>query len=502
MFAGRVILPDPSSIGQDSDCMDLDQANDNIISEDNASLEVNLGDGSCRASDVSSLSFQNAVLDDMELDKMSDKYEGDTQERGQSIQDSDSDSCQNEDNYMDVNQPQFSQETLEAKLLHKPMLESHESRLKQRGELSKSSSLVDHDDASDRFSQADSQQGASQLSDRSTEGCRSMGDGSGSERALTPSTLPGGENLNNELYSQDGRSDYDSSSQMEEGDRESLGSAKRGVTPEAKEAIDALISNALELMDDRAISPSSSSSGPVQWSPTKSKEGFNANTPTKRNSLEVRNNIPDVSQVKDYKTDLSLNEIAKLQSKADLVPRMMKQSPGLARRVPDGADARSSSDPESNSDREMTPVVDRSGSNAQNMQEDKTSNGVPSDGTPDSRETTPKINMDIENEYDYVKTARIQHGDSYVGMRLAYSSSQDSLKQNGVKGVGNSDDDQSLGGSPEKLPHPNRIGYTSQSLGRMNEESFTEIPLSAVDVTHTEDKRNVSMSPEATECDR
>ncbi len=41
------------------------QLNENVIDDDDVSLEVNLGgDDSCRASDVSSLSFQNVVLDD------------------------------------------------------------------------------------------------------------------------------------------------------------------------------------------------------------------------------------------------------------------------------------------------------------------------------------------------------------------------------------------------------------------------------------------------------
>ena len=102
-----------------------------------------------------------------------------------------------------------------------------------------------------------------------------------------------------------------------------------------------------------------------------------------------------------------------------------------------------------------------------------------------------------------MKYARIQSGDSYVGMRLAYSTSNDSLNARN-KGLLNSSDEQYLGSSREASPEKHNHGITYDQIransNRVAEDTLTEIPLNGSDGV-TEERKEFSLSPEATECD-
>lgn len=107
---------------------------------------------------------------------------------------------------------------------------------------------------------------------------------------------------------------------------------------------------------------------------------------------------------------------------------------------------------------------------------------------------------EVENEYDYVKYARVQDGDSYVGMRLAYSSAEEA-KKNGMtlSGFSNSDDF-SRENSPEKTHSLQNMEYTN-AIQNLSEDMLTEIPLDSADSPQIEEKQAFSLSPENTECD-
>ncbi|XP_055867178.1 uncharacterized protein LOC106074920 isoform X4 [Biomphalaria glabrata] len=209
---------------------------------------------------------------------------------------------------------------------------------------------------------------------------------------------------------------------------------------------------------------------------------------TKRNSLEIRNNIPVVGEVKDYEKELNLEFNKSLSPKPIVLG--LKHSPGLARRV----------DLDNHGDKEVS-----------NLEEDKHSESYLSlqmsqklknrnFGNNKARENIIEVitpipkNMNIENEYDYVKYARVQQGNSYVGMRLAYSSSNDSLNiKHSV-----SSDNSSREPSPEKSLHQ-KIHTDIGSQEKVSEETLTEIPLNNSDFL--DDKKAFTLSPENTECD-
>ncbi len=257
----------------------------------------------------------------------------------------------------------------------------------------------------------------------------------------------------------------------------------------------------------------------------------------KRNSLEVRNNIPNVNQIKtyDHESD-SIAELNRISASQGAVPKMKKKSPGMARRLNDGAiNSVNTTRDTSSSEKETDPLgdLDNSVISAQKMFEQQLQAQLRTGGHPSAgvlaalnrslpQATTPTAapldsyflrsdantspGKDVENEYDYVKYARIQSGDSYVGMRLAYSTSNDSLNVRN-KGMLNSADDQHLGGSsreasPEK--HHNHGGITYDQIransNRVAEDTLTEIPLNGSDVI-VEERKEFSLSPEATECD-
>ncbi|XP_070177708.1 uncharacterized protein [Littorina saxatilis] len=218
----------------------------------------------------------------------------------------------------------------------------------------------------------------------------------------------------------------------------------------------------------------------------------------KRNSLEIRNNIPVVGEVKNYESSANTPPLQPLSIKPKM--KNLKQSPGLARRVCDQAGKRDGSSSERELEGCGEGVDVQSQSKLPSGFEEKESGKVEEAGKLEIIAPLRR-NVDIENEYDYVKYARVQHGNSYVGMRLAYSSSNDSLnlKRNSH---GSDSIDSSREPSPEKVLHQKILtdlnGHVAQE--RVCEDSLTEIPLNSDSCQH-EGRKAFTLSPEATECD-
>ncbi|XP_046357171.2 amyloid-beta A4 precursor protein-binding family A member 2-like isoform X15 [Haliotis rufescens] len=225
----------------------------------------------------------------------------------------------------------------------------------------------------------------------------------------------------------------------------------------------------------------------------------------KRNSLEIRNNIPTIGQIKTY--DKDIDDITYNAQGAK--PKIRKQSPGLARRVCDRPMGSGSDREGSSSEREMERIENHLEPNLPRALGLELSGeptvGVIENGKDGIQIIAPRKNLNIENEYDYVKYARVQKGNSYVGMRLAYSSSSDSLnlKRNSM----NSQDSGSLDSSRETSPEKILQQKILQDLGvpapteRVNEDSLTEIPLNGTDGNMVDDRKSFTLSPENTECD-
>ncbi|XP_046545740.1 uncharacterized protein LOC124255838 isoform X9 [Haliotis rubra] len=225
----------------------------------------------------------------------------------------------------------------------------------------------------------------------------------------------------------------------------------------------------------------------------------------KRNSLEIRNNIPTIGQIKTY--DKDIDDITYNAQGAK--PKIRKQSPGLARRVCDHPMGSGSDREGSSSEREMERIENHLEPNLPRALGLELSGeptvGVIENGKDGIQIIAPRKNLNIENEYDYVKYARVQKGNSYVGMRLAYSSSNDSLnlKRNSM----NSQDSGSLDSSRETSPEKILQQKILQDLGvpapteRVNEDSLTEIPLNGTDGNMVDDRKSFTLSPENTECD-
>lgn len=227
----------------------------------------------------------------------------------------------------------------------------------------------------------------------------------------------------------------------------------------------------------------------------------------KRNSLEIRNNIPVVGEVKTYDGN---GAPAPVQHCVKPKIRNVKQSPGLARRICDQPGKRDGSSSERENEGCTDSLSQRSclaEDVAQNPSLGYSENGSESQRSSGTMEviTPVRRNVDIENEYDYVKYARVQHGNSYVGMRLAYSSSNDSLslKRNSLHSHGSDSIDSSREPSPEKILHQKILsdlnGHAAQD--RVCEDTLTEIPLNALDSCLNESRKAFTLSPEATECD-
>lgn len=235
----------------------------------------------------------------------------------------------------------------------------------------------------------------------------------------------------------------------------------------------------------------------------------------KRNSLEIRNNIPVFGEVKNYEKDVD----KLIYSNQGAKPKIKKQSPGLACRVEDTSMAEQNEVVDHQIDKATKIISDliqvsKANSVALNAQVKKLNqeidtqtfltNGVHKmvdDSQPNV--VQPPKNTDVENEYEYVKYSRIQEGNSYVGKRLAYSSSEseDNKKHNVENGSNSNLMDSSREGTPEKYSSQ-KIKNSDNVQGNLSEDMLTEIPLNGPDSSHIlDDSKLFTLSPENTECD-
>ena len=543
---------DSMQLGMATADLDLDQVNDNLLDfgEDNLSLEVNFGDGSsCRASDVSSLSFQNIVLDDP------DGLEGDAADlhaRRDSISES-SDSPLNEYTADQEDSHAFSGK-IEEELIRRES--SRHERFDDR--------QTDCDDPADyKYDYDSTNTGTMKRRSKLTFACDHTNPGgqctdecTGRAYADHPYTTNYSSHCVKVNNYHDDFQDYSSQCELnghkargddsdvqalaqqgELGKRSSFGGGQNCSRAEESCGDGAECVN--KNLDSSTLSSSATNID-------------QSHTVSKRNSLEVRNNIPDVNEVKDGDSSAAF-DLGLCQAQG-AIPKMKKKSPGLARRMVDTANAETERDA-SSSEKELesansSVIIDNTVISAQKDFESHmrnggvtgyTSRGVPYNGSPEWKEgdamnnvrdngsdsilavlptlengtgfpsqhpLQPPRHADIKNEYDYVKYARIQDGDSYVGMRLAFSSSNDSLVfRPGFSHMRSSDEEPYLGssreGSPEKmLAHHSRSSMGPQmKVSSVNEESLTEIPLNGSDQAPGDEQRNFSLSPEATECD-
>ncbi|XP_064609713.1 uncharacterized protein LOC135473760 isoform X2 [Liolophura sinensis] len=232
----------------------------------------------------------------------------------------------------------------------------------------------------------------------------------------------------------------------------------------------------------------------------------------KRNSLEIRNNIPVVGEVKHCEDNGTMANYNAQGAK----PKMRKKSPGLACRVNDRHSGSGSDRDGSSSERDVErvrsslvfsaegsaiPVEKLRGAQVRDM------NG--SHILVDGHGVEHGGDVHIENEYDYVKYARVQSDNSYVGMRLAYSSSAEGSAMKIGSHTSSSQDGSSTIGSressPEKALHQRILrelgGNCDPEKQNVTEESLTEIPLNNIDGTLGDERQAFTLSPENTECD-
>ena len=239
--------------------------------------------------------------------------------------------------------------------------------------------------------------------------------------------------------------------------------------------------------------------------PTESKE----HVTKKRNSLEIRNNIPVYGEVKNYEKDIE----KLMYSNQGAKPKIKKQSPGLACRVEDKSVAEQITIGDQEVDKATKIISDlievsKANSvalNAQckklNQEMENQSTLVNGDENTQSILVQPQKNTDVENEYEYVKYSRIQEGNSYVGMRLAYSSSEteDGKGQTLENGPSSNLIDSSREGTPKKFSSQTNM---DNMHGNLNEDMLTEIPLNGPDSSNVlDDSKLFTLSPENTECD-
>lgn len=225
----------------------------------------------------------------------------------------------------------------------------------------------------------------------------------------------------------------------------------------------------------------------------------------KRNSLEIRNNIPVVGEVKSYNKDL--DNLIKYNSQG-AKPKIKKKSPGVACRIGDSGSDRdgSSSEKDIPLKKQYTDVPECAiqphfiNHEASHKQSVDTKMYSEVDILPVSSENPSLKNNEIINEYDYVKYSRVQDGDSYVGMRLAYSSSEEKAK-NIVNGVLPTDEELTKETSPDKTVNIRQDISNLDGLQNLNEDTLTEIPLNTNDGFSIDDQKAFSLSPENTECD-
>ncbi|XP_074649836.1 uncharacterized protein LOC141905025 isoform X2 [Tubulanus polymorphus] len=480
----------------------LDEANENVF-DDNTSLEVNLGDGSSRrTSDVSSLSFQNIVLDDPDYDDDDDPA---AVGRGHDSDDS-ADSIQNDPDHRRFMGLDDGDDDDEIARLNAPDdedidLDVYKQRIMKLEQFpgmgassagSKSDSPSDYELIKDPAACESASVDMRSESDRDNISLGSRGEinilqGQGHLFASASGDVVGGE-------AHDGFTD----------------TVMRRSTQQTSCTTTASSEHADSDISD--ISTSTAASNNMELS----------SAARKRNSLEIRNNIPNANEVKAYND--SDNSIYYSNHQA----RMKKKSPGLAQRM-DEADEANPRRPEREYLVEGAYNHRNFGSNYP-INGSGVNNGLPSDlrsrSRSDSGSTSDRRAMngvDIENEYDYIKFARIHQGDAYVGMRLAYSSSNDSLncqhnnKRVGVAGWGGADDEQTSPDKPAVSPvnaedirkHTERMAAAAAAAAAgcavpviMNEDNLTEIPLNGdPTANNSDDSRKFTLSPEATECD-
>ncbi|KAK2153483.1 hypothetical protein LSH36_295g02012 [Paralvinella palmiformis] len=553
--------------------IDLDHLNDNFQDgfDDNLSLEVNFGDGSsCRASDVSSLSFQNIVLDDGDNAESDPNMDIVFRHRGSISESSDSPlndfPCDDDDDDDDDNEAVRFSGRLEEELkrmepsgdgsrVHpdSPDEFDYESDSTNTGTMKRRNKLSFCTSATSDIPATNLPAPSSNLSCPPTH--QLCGEGTG---CCSPTTNHFQHLANNNRYlaafqdkSCDGRASGPvASAHLPSGsaERDALGSRDSAETPSDAGDTTPTASETLH------SNSSNGNQSDTSLDATTTNGGADGGGVQKRNSLEIRNNIPNTKEVKKYGND-HCDDRPKLQS-AGAVPKIRKKSPGLARRLADSVQINTQDRDSSSSERESepaqidttvhsaqkdfelklkhtkTPITEEEhgtspgesknenltngksdsfeklcdsllGNDSQNYAPSSDCNTSPEDGEQFEGQTK---GMEIENEYDYIKYARIQHGDSYVGMRLAYSTSNDSLsaKRNNWNGGIRPPDEEYLGssyeGSPEKLSlrQPRITGQIHMS--KVNEDTLTEIPLNGSDHLGADDK-NFSLSPEATECD-
>lgn len=265
-----------------------------------------------------------------------------------------------------------------------------------------------------------------------------------------------------------------------------------------------------------------------------------------------------VSSKRDHCSDSSnsSSHLAPTSRKDENVSRPFRRSPGLARRMPEDRDS-SSSEKELDTTQIDTTVRSgpkssenyhrKSGKPSHNVSVEKKlkesiienlralspEKQMPTSSIPDNayvhfenvmNNITSQSQMlkeqqqvisgepngkDVKNEYDYVKYARIQHGDSYVGMRLAFSTSEEAVKHglpDNAKALLQDDHypSSSREGSPNKvqqLQQKRRELIEPMKVSKVSEETLTEISLNGSDPLMNEEHKNFSLSPEMTECD-
>ncbi|XP_052793894.1 amyloid-beta A4 precursor protein-binding family A member 2-like isoform X3 [Mya arenaria] len=229
-------------------------------------------------------------------------------------------------------------------------------------------------------------------------------------------------------------------------------------------------------------------------------------TEKKRNSLEIRNNIPVAGEIKNYEKDIGIDGPSFNSHGAK--PKMKKQSPGLACRVEVTAEDTNKMD--SNATAIINELIQKSKANANVLNESqrKIHNKDSNDDFPGTVQQNGHFNpvsADIINEYEYVKYSRIQEGNSYVGMRLAYSSSEsDSQCHRSVDGVDEYREHLAHGDNGEIEAHSGHFSPESNLLhnnANLLEETLDEIPLNGPDGVSGKGDKLFTLSPENTECD-
>lgn len=226
------------------------------------------------------------------------------------------------------------------------------------------------------------------------------------------------------------------------------------------------------------------------------KENQIHSTVQKRNSLEIRNNIPVVGEVKSYNKDL--DNLIKYNSQG-AKPKIRKKSPGVACRIGDSGSDREGSSSDRDIPVQYTDVPECTIQPHFIKHEESVNKKTEVDNLPQKYlENHGLKNVEIINEYDYVKYSRVQDGDNYVGLRLAYSSTEEKAKHNII---GTNDEDLSRENSPDKTIHVKHDSCNLDGLQNLNEDTLTEIPLNTNDGFCIEDQKAFSLSPENTECD-